>query len=501
MSHTARFLSWIYVSLLSWFPKEYKLKFGDEPQLVFSLVMQDAQSKPYMVLRRGMREIIDLLRSLLNEHWRAIQKREANMGLEYLLDQGYSSLKSSTSPPTRREKILVMLPFLAIIISTSLPQLLGLTGLTTIESQTMSILQKIVSGILVLLLLGSLIYAWRTNLPRWSATWFIFFGLLFITPLIYIITLYEDVSLTADVFSEFAGFFLLPLFIALFLYWITRRDPFKGLLAVLPVAVFIWMPNMEFVPDQIEVPIIMLSLGIAAWAAVVILGLDNWRVGLWLVILVAALVGLLYSYAGTYHGGTLPFSAPGPNPLEVLKSFLPQFLAVSTIVLGPFLAVSFRSIGRHSGLTGRISYHLALFGLLLILVSIFANYLPMSDSRMRNFLSSTNLWLNELFLIGLFCYLVAVMILGYAFLRQQPEQGVLEFSLLSLLTLFLPAVLMLPVVQQFSLYFDALDTFRFVYSLPLVILEILGISWMLLAGWLITHQDQQGSSPGELAQV
>lgn len=501
MRHTVRFLSWVFTSLLCLFPREYRDNFGDEPRLVFNLVMQDAQNNSYTVLRQGIREIIGILRGLLSEHWLAVQKWEANMGLGYLLDQQYSSTSNSTSPPTRREKILVIVPFLVVLISTSLPQLIVLTGLATWESRGMSVLQNINTGIMALLLLSGLIYAWRANWPRWSATWFIFFGLLFITPPVYLITLYEDVSLTADVFSEFVGFFLLPLFIALFLYWVTRRDPFKGLLAVLPVAVFIWIPNMEFVPDQIEIPIFMLSMGIAAWAAVVILGLADWRIGLWLVVLVAALVGLLFSYAGIYHGGSLPFSASGPNPLEVVKSFLPQFLAVSTIVLGPFLAVSFRSIGHQSGVTGRISYHLALLGMFLILVSLLANFFHIWDSRAPDFLGSTSKWLSELFLLGIISYLVAVIVLGFAFLRQRPEHGFLEYSLLSLLTLFLPAVLMMPFMQQFGLNFDALDTFRWIYSLPLVLLAILGISWMLLAGWLITHHNQQGTSPGKLVQV
>lgn len=498
MRRSTRLLSWVFARLLNLFPREYRHQFGDELQVVFNLVMEDAQRQRHMVLRRGIREVLDILGSLLREHWRAIQMWEVNMGLDHLLDQQFSTVVNSTTPPTRREKIFVMVPFLALLISTSVPRLLVLAGIVTWESQIISVLQVIFNVILALLLLGGFLYSWRTNWSRSSASWFIFFVLLFIMPPVYLITLFEDVSRFADLFTEFFGFFLLPLIIAFFLYWVTRQDPFKGLLAALPVAVFIWTPNMEFVPDQIEVPIFMVSMAVAAWGAVAILELGNWRIGLWIVILITALVGLLYSYAGIYHGGSLPFSAPGPNPLEVLKSYIPQFLAVSTIVLGPFLAVSFRSIGHHSGLTGRISYHLALFGLLLILVSVLANYPPMSDLRMRNFLGSIYLWLNELFLMGFFCYLVAVIILGFAFLSHHPMRAWLEYSLLALLTLFLPAVLMMPVMQQFRRYFDALEPFRRIYSFPLVSLAFLGITWLLLAGWLVTHHDKQDTSSANL---
>jgi hypothetical protein len=427
---------------------------------------------------------------------RFFQQWEGNMGLESLLDRQFNA--GSTPPlPTRGETILVMVPFLTLF-TLSAPQLLVLSGAVTWESQVISILQVVIGIAVVLLLLGGLIYAWRVNWPRWSASWYFFFSLLFIGPLIYLSTIYEDVSLAADTFSEFAAFLLIPLVIALLLYWVTRLDPIKGLLAVLPVVLLIWMPNMEFVPDQIEVPITMLSLVIAAVGAAAIIRLGDWRISLWLAILVAGLVGLLYSYAGIYHGGSLPHSAPAPGLLEVLKNFIPQFLAAATIILGPFLAVSFRSIGRHSGLTGRISYHLALIGVFVILACALANFFQLSDSRVQELRGSTNLWLNELFLFGLLCYLVAVVILGGAYLRKRPVRGWLEYALLALLTLLLPAILMMPVMQIFITYFDAINSFAWIYSFPLVFNTLIGLAWLLLAGWLVTHHNQQNTSPTNL---
>jgi hypothetical protein len=313
--------------------------------------------------------------------------------------------------------------------------------------------------------------------------------------------LFEDVSRAADVFSEFAAFFLLPVVIAWFLYRVTRLDPIKGLLTVLPLLVLIWTINMEFVPDQIEVPITMTSMIVASLAAAALLRLSNWRIGLWLVILVIALVGLLYSYAGIYHGGSLPFSAPYPNPVEVLKNFMPQFLAVSTLVLGPLLAVSFRGIGLHSGLRGLISYRLVLLGMLFILASVLANYFMLSDSRVQNLRQYGYYWLNLMFISGLLCYLVAVLFLGLAFLRRQPLRGLWEYSLLALLTLFLPIVLMMPVMRIFNLNFDALAAIRWIYTLPLILIALLGFAWLLLAGWLVTHHSHGNESPGELQLV
>lgn len=502
MSRNSRLLSWVYAALLNLFPKEYRHKFGDEPQEVFKLLMEDAHHQgSFAVLSLGMREIIAVLRSLLEEYWRVFEQREGNMGLDNLLDWQFSAAERASPQPTRREIILVMAPFLILLFILSIPQLLLLSGAATRDAYTISIVQAIVGGSMPLLLLGSLIYAWRTKWPRWSATWYLPFCLLLMFPIVYLSTLFEDVSMLADIFSEFAAYFLLPMIIALLLYWVTRLDPIKGLLAVLPIVTFIWTPNMEFVPDQVEIPISILSMVFAAAGAVAILKLGDWRSGLRLTILVAALIGLPHSYAGIYLGGSLPSSAADPSILEVMKNFIPQFLAVSTIILGPFLAVSFRSIGRFSGLTGRISYHLILFGMFLMLVSVLANFFQMADSRVQSLRVSANLMLSELFLFGLAFYLIAVVLLGGAYLRRGPMRGWLEYTLLSLLTLLLPAVLMMPVMQPFSTYLLALNTFAWIYSLPLTVITSLGFTWLILAGWLVTHHNQQNNTPRKLQIV
>jgi hypothetical protein len=420
------------------------------------------------------------------------------IGLDTLLDEQFNTDEGYLPAASRNETLLASVPFFVMALFLSIPQLLVVTGLTTWDSPAFSTLQIVINVFIVLLLLVFLVIVWRAGWPRWAASWYIFFGAIFISPLIYLSNLYEDVSRAADVFNEAAAFFLLPVLIAWFLYRVTRRDPIKGLLMMLPLVVLIGLPNMEFVPDQIEAPIMIVSLLFGGLAAAAILNLGDWRSGLWLLILVIAIVGLLFSYAGIYHGGSLPYSAPNPNAIEVLKNFMPQFLAVSSIILGPFLAASFRGIGHHSGLTGQISYRFVLFGMLLILASVLANYFLMSDSRVHDLAVIGNFWLNLIFNFGFLCYLSGVIILGLAFLRQQPLRGWLEYSLLAILTLSLPVVLMMPLMMIFSLNFNALDPFEWFYSFPMTLITLLGFAWVFLSAWLVSHQNSRNGSPGKI---
>lgn len=501
-----RWYSNIYNFLLYLYPARVRAKYGAEMRAVFECAIHEARGRRWLTpVAILLRELLDLPSSLLYQYWRVFQRREARMsnwiGLDNLLDEQFAIDEDTPPAATRKDMMLAVVPFILLAIFTSLPQLLVLADLTTWGSRALEILSIVIGVFFVLLFLGGLIIAWRADWPRWSASWYLFFGVLLISPLIILSNYFEDVSRAAEIFNEAAAFFLLPVLIAWFLYRVTRQDPIKGLLVVLPLVVLIWTPNMEFVPDHIEAPITMAALIIAALAAAAIFKLGDWRISLWLLMLVVALVGLLFSYAGIYHGGSLPFSAPYPNLVEVLKNFMPQFLAVSTLVIGPLLAVSFRGIGLHSGLAGQISYRFVLLGMLFILASVLANYFLISDSRVFDLRQTGNFWLNLTFIFGLLCYLIGVLILAQAFLRQQPIRGWLEYSLLALLTLFLPVVLMMPLMRMFNLNFDALAAFGWIYSLPLTLIALLGFFWLLLAGWLVTHHNQQNGSPDELQLV
>jgi hypothetical protein len=60
---------------------------------------------------------------------------------------------------------------------------------------------------------------------------------------------------------------------------------------------------------------------------------------------------------------------------------------------------------------------------------------------------------------------------------------------------------MMPVMRIFNLNFDALAAIRWIYTLPLILIALLGFAWLLLAGWLVTHHSHGNESPGELQLV
>jgi hypothetical protein len=139
--------------------------------------------------------------------------------------------------------------------------------------------------------------------------------------------------------------------------------------------------------------------------------------------------------------------------------------------------------------------------MLLILASVLANYFLISDSRVYDLAVLGNFWSNLTFIFGLLCYLSGVIILGLAFFRLQPLRGWLEYSLLTILTLSLPVVLMMPLMMIFSLNFNALDPFEWFYSFPSTLITLLGFAWVFLSAWLVSHQNSRNGSHNELQLV
>jgi hypothetical protein len=420
------------------------------------------------------------------------------VGLDSLLDRQFGIEQENSQQASWRETFLAVLPFILAALIMSVPQLIVVTGWGSWEGGYVQIGQNILGIFILLLSLGLLVYAWRTDWPRWMGTWTFLFALVLIIPLGYLSTLFEDDSRLADVFSEFAGSFLLPLLIASLLYLVVRHNPIKALLAVIPIVLVVWQLNMEMVPDQIEAPITMASLFLAGLTTAALMRWVSWRTGLWLVVLLSAVSGLLYAYAGIYHGGMLPYIAPGPSLLEVVKSFTPQFLAVSTIIMGPFLAASFRSIGRNSGARGNLSYHLVLLGMLLVLAGSLANFFVIWDNRMFIYQQSLEVWFTWAFILGLLCYISGVILLGQAGMSRYNFPGWLDYILLVILTVTLPVVLFMLVTDLYSHNTDPLFLFGRLYSQSAVLLNSIGMAWLFLAVWLVTHR-RQGT--GEVGQV
>jgi hypothetical protein len=57
---------------------------------------------------------------------------------------------------------------------------------------------------------------------------------------------------------------------------------------------------------------------------------------------------------------------------------------------------------------------------------------------------------------------------------------------------------MMPLMRIFKLNFNALDPFAWFYSFPSTLITFLGFAWLLLSGWLVSHQNPRNGSPGEI---
>jgi hypothetical protein len=404
-------------------------------------------------------------------------------------------------PPVRwREVFFATAPYWLILSLDGIPKLLTQFGRLPADSAIM----KITLAALIILtagcLISALVLAIRNRWPLWSASWIMFYGILVFLPLGWLMSL----ALPRDAQIRFQDQFLyliLPLAVAISMYWVTREDRLRGLLAALPILYALWLPNLEQTPRHIipvanELWVKTISTGLLTMAIVGTLRMRDWRKALWLVLGAFAGIGLSFSYVGIYHGGTLPFIAPGPSLVEVVKSFVPQYLAVCAVLLGPQFARMFREIGRRGGKAGNFGYHLALLSLLVVII---ANLLGiMIGTGAANKVAETRL--NWLILIALAGYLVGFFILYQIAIKHGKRLDLSEITLLPTLPLGIPFMFALP-FGSWKWPISELYAIPIIWELPGTIILTIGLAWLCLSVWLITRRKDQSSAFLPLPQV
>jgi hypothetical protein len=390
------------------------------------------------------------------------------------------------------EVTLAALPFVLILLLDALPKLLVEARWLTWEDASMRTLNTSLTVLAVACLLGVFVLAWRRKWQAWSATWYPIFcipPLLLVIGLSYLLTTGQ---LDFTISQESVMYIWVPLYVAILLYAVTRIDPLRGLLAALPVIYLLWQPNMEFVPDGIELAIKIPSTALICMAIAFILRRDDWREGLFAVLAMNLAVGALFAYAGIYYGGTLPFVAPGPNLVEVARSLIPQYLATSAILLGPLFAWKFRQAGLASGRGGKIAYHLVLAGLLLVIMANLAGLMrtlqvDSPDSTASNALA-------PVIQQGKGTYLVGVFWLYRLTSFSRTAAGVAEGILLPLLPLGIPVMLMLPFIT-WKWPVSNLYGIPLLWALPQAVSLGLGLVWLGLSTWVVRRGGEAQTSP------
>ncbi|MGW8249875.1 MAG: hypothetical protein ACWGO1_04475 [Anaerolineales bacterium] len=384
------------------------------------------------------------------------------------------------------EVLLAILPFVLVLLAEGLPKLLVTGGMLTYENAAMRLLMIGTIILLVACLLAALILAWRHGWPPWSATWYLFFSIPLLLLAVGLSSWLRQGRFNSTITQEDVMFLWVPLFIAVLLYLVTRLHPLRGLLAALPIIYLLWHPNLEFVPDSIELAIITPSILLICLAIAFVLRRGDWRLGLYAVLVMNLAVGILFAYVGIYHGGTLPFVAPGPNLVEMLRSLIPQYLATSAIVLGPLYAWMFRQVGRSAGRGGVVAYHLVLAGLLLV---IMANLAGLVRTMQVNAPSQASNAVAPLIILGLVVYAAGVVWLYRYVLPARAAAVWVQAILLALLPLGIPLIFMLPFIT-WKWPMSNLYGIPLLWVVPHAVSLSLGLLWLVLSTWVVTREDE-----------
>ncbi len=472
---------------------------------VFADALAAARGRdPRFLIKFLFREFIGMPGSLFSAYRMAWKEQERGMG-DMQIHQPDIDHTWMRPPIPWRQVFLAAAPFVLIWVLESTAELLAASNALGFRSPLMQGVMVALLFVLVGCLIYAFIYAARRSWPLWSATWYLFFWLLVFLPIGWVVSLGLSEGAQLQL-QEIFLYFLFPLAVATTLYRVTKVDRLRGLLAALPILYILWYPNFEQtprhnIPESIELIVKTLGTALMVLAISGILRLRDWRKGVWLVLAALAGVGLFFSYTGIYHGGMLPYTAQGPSPVEVFKSFLPQYLAVSGILFGPFLAGIIRDLGRRSGRAGILGYRLALFSLLMVItINLYGISMGLSSSSPGLTINRTELLLSAVIVAALAGYLAGLVLLTWSAARVKVPVDLIETFLVSVLPLFLPLLFVLPFGTA-KWPISNLYGIPLIWQLPGSLSLILGLAWLFTTAWLVTRTTDKPAALQAAPQV
>lgn len=310
------------------YPPQFRDEFQEEMEQVFSEYMQaEARRGLWRFLSAWLRELTWLPVSIVREFLHERSGRKA------LSPAGFGATTARPQlPATWGEALLAGLPHLAFSL------FVGRTAF--LKDINGNDLYNIFFGIPVLVgFLAAAFYAWRSNWPRWSASWFgywlwIWFAI-FANAAAW---LNERLNLFVDWQFTIVLLAAMLLLLVVGLFFLFRFDRIMGLLAVfflMPVG--LPMTFMEFVPDRIEGLLALGSGLITALCAAWIIHDGRWRRGAWLALAGNLLMGIAYSYVQVFK---LEPPLPGlhvVNPPDFFVHLFNFVLVSAILITGPFL--------------------------------------------------------------------------------------------------------------------------------------------------------------------
>lgn len=302
------------------------------------------QSSVHALIKIFLREISDLPGSLLQQHWSAIQKEKPLMNA-ISETNGLSPSRpvaSECNPSTWGAAFLAGLPHLLMGL------LIGAGKLGIFDIYKVSQTGTAIIGIgFALLVIGTLIFAWRLGWPLWSASWNLYGA--WVTIAIIEIGI-ESLNLENSWIYTNTLFLVWIIVCVIGYFLILSKSKLHGLLSGAFLFPLLSVVMMEFIPNPIE-GWMAIIVGLAtALMAVVITRVGSLQLALRFVLGLNLAVGLAWAYISEYKMRDLP--AGIPTHIPKFSNFLEFLVLYSIFGLGivalPFILRSLWNFGRRN---------------------------------------------------------------------------------------------------------------------------------------------------------
>ncbi len=472
----ARIAMLFYRACQRLYPHPFRDAFGQEMQMVFALALEETGCRGWRALwTLILREFVDYPACLWRAHLAEYRSEEETMSRgESVFDQDITlSPDDDGKPSTWKEAFLAALPFIAVgVLSGGLGLLKSTVGQE--NPDLLSFLQpvEIALAILFALSIPAMIFrAWRQGWPRWSATWLPF---LLVSLLVLASSPFQ--SLGFGQAQTAVLYVILPLTLVVFLVVIGQQDRLRSLLAALPILVVLDMLSLEFTLLVYRNLVSLLVWLLAGLVAAFTLRQGRMIRGLWLGIGLSLLVGLLFSWARTFHNNIpLEYLSGSPTIGEFFSRAFWIFLSVSTLLVAPLLVWSIRQLGLRSGRSGIAFYRLAVLGLFLQLLGYLSSFWWHTSVDQRWFWSGMRstggLMLTILTYLGVLLYMSGMALLAFTARQKNTLPGALNYLVLAILPLAFSLMGASPMLFNFSVYPP---------SMPIEVFWLRGLSHSLL---------------------
>jgi hypothetical protein len=326
-------LTRLYALLLRLYPRRFRAEFAEEMQAVFAEAVTDASaSERRSLLRVYVRELLGLLTGLFREHWQAATRWEVHI----------NDTPNRNTAGAWRDAALAGLPHVLYALVNYAPRLvydLTTHGWAVLLDPARNYTrydyrgsgpwpQVFWASVAILAVVGLL-----RGAPRWSASW-IGYGLLGLL----------DRAVNVDPDLSPVSITLLLSWLALAagtLFWLGRRDPLTGLLAVLPLAPMAgWSLEMDVVISNLEGFVYLPAGLLVGLVTALAVRRGSFRAGLWASLAVIILAGLPIHYGSAYYPSPT-FPAPA-NPGAVVQGSAGDLVGLALVGAPLWLLLTWR---------------------------------------------------------------------------------------------------------------------------------------------------------------